>query len=89
MTEPVTALFDQAFRVTLLLSLPVILMVGGIGIAMGLLQTILQIQDQNVSFAPKILALSLLIAVAGMTGLEALQTLLQTVMQLAPVLARA
>ena len=80
--------FDQAFRVALLLALPIILTVGGVGIVMGLLQTVVQIQDQNVSFAPKVLALALLIATAGTTALAALQALLQTVTQVLPTLGR-
>ena len=82
------ALFDQAFRVTLLLALPIIGVVGAVGVVMGLLQTIVQIQDQNVAFGPKVAALAVLLSVGGMAGLRLLELLLQSVVQLLPLLAR-
>lgn len=82
-------LFDQAFRVTLMLTIPVIAVVGCAGICMGLLQTLVQVQDQNVSFGPKIAALALLTSLAGMTALTLLQSLFQSVVNMLPLLARS
>jgi len=82
------SLFDQTFRVTLVLALPIIAVVGCTGVLVGLVQTLVQVQDQNVAFGPKVLALAALLAVAGIAGFDLLDSLLQTAVQSLPALAR-
>ena len=87
MTSAVLQLAEQSLRTALVLSMPLILGVGLVGVLMGLLQTIVQVQDQNVSFAPKFLAIVVLLAIGGPIGLAILQSLLLQVMLLLPALA--
>ena len=57
--EPQTAidLGREAMSMALLVSAPVLLVGIGVGLLIGLLQSLTQIQDQTLSFVPKILAM--------------------------------
>ena len=57
--EPQTAidLGREAMSMALLVSAPVLLVGIGVGLLIGLLQALTQIQDQTLSFVPKILAM--------------------------------
>ena len=72
-------LFVEALTVALVLALPLVAAVGAVGVAIGLLQTIVQVQDQNVSFAPKLLVASLMVGLGGPAALAMLRSLLLTV----------
>ena len=78
---------DMAFRTALFLCAPIIVVVCFIGIAMGVLQTIVQVQDQNVAFAPKLLVLAVVVAVGAPTALAVLEQLLSSVIRALPSLA--
>ncbi len=78
---------DMAFRTALFLCAPIIVAVCFIGIAMGVLQTIVQVQDQNVAFAPKLLVLAVVIAVGAPSALAVLEQLLTSVIRALPSLA--
>ncbi|MBV8082430.1 MAG: flagellar biosynthetic protein FliQ [Candidatus Eremiobacteraeota bacterium] len=62
----------RALQATLALCVPVIAAVAITGVAVGALQTIVQVQDQNVSFLPKLLVIAFLVAVAGVPALALL-----------------
>tara|TARA_B100000686_G_scaffold259253_1_gene271691 strand:+ start:750 stop:1025 length:276 start_codon:yes stop_codon:yes gene_type:complete len=47
----------EAMSMALLVSAPVLLVGIGVGLLIGLLQALTQIQDQTLSFVPKILAM--------------------------------
>jgi flagellar biosynthetic protein FliQ len=47
----------EAMSIALLVSAPVLLVGIGVGLLIGLLQALTQIQDQTLSFVPKILAM--------------------------------
>ncbi len=59
-------LYGLALQTALVLALPVVAAVAVLGVAVALVQTVVGIQDQNVSFGPKIIAVALL---AGFGGL--------------------
>lgn len=71
-------LLQQAFAATLMLALPMLLVVGGAGVIVGVLQTLFQVQDQNVAFIPKVVLLAGLLWVAGPMALAVVVLLLQT-----------
>ena len=53
----------EAMSIALLLSAPVLLVGIGVGLLIGLLQALTQIQDQTLSFVPKILAMLMAFAI--------------------------
>ena len=83
------ALFHRALLTAVLLMLPVVGAVALVGVLMGIVQTIVQIQDQNVAFAPKIALVAVLVILAGPTALSALRSLFTDAIALLPLLAHA
>ncbi|QOZ76314.1 EscS/YscS/HrcS family type III secretion system export apparatus protein [Bradyrhizobium sp. CCBAU 53351] len=62
---------NEAMMLVLLLSLPPILVASGVGILVGLLQALTQVQEQTISFAAKLIAVAVTIAaMAGFLGGE-------------------
>ena len=82
-------LFTDAVRDAALLALPVVGAVAVIGVVVGILQTVVQVQDQNVAFAPKLAAVALMAGASGPAALEALRQLFATVVAALPGLARS
>ena len=82
-------LFAQALMTAMKLSLPFVVLVGAIGVIIAVLQAVVQVQDQNVAFGPKICAVAALLSAGGMTGLLMLQALLQQAADVLPRLAHA
>ncbi len=76
MEETVVRLFVAALHVALVLAVPLVATVALIGIAVGVLQTVVQVQDQNVSFLPKLVAVAALLTIAGAAGLGLLVRLM-------------
>jgi len=68
-------LMGVALEAALLIALPLVAAVALVGIAAGVAQTLVQVQDQNVSFLPKLLAVAALIAFGGAPGLAVLVAL--------------
>lgn len=87
MAAAAIALFTKALVTAMLLCLPAIALVAIIGITVGLAQTIFQIQDQNVSFFPKLVAIVVLAAAAGSPAIELLRELLAAAVAVLPKLA--
>ena len=81
------ALYLRALETAIALALPLIAVVTIVGIAMGLAQTVVQIQDQNLSFAPKLIAVALLAVFGAAAALSLLKTLLLNVVMTLPRLA--
>jgi flagellar biosynthetic protein FliQ len=72
-------LLTRALQTIVLIAVPVVAAVAFIGVITGAVQTIVQVQDQNVSFLPKLLVVALLIALAGLPALTLLVQLLRAV----------
>lgn len=68
-------LLTRALETAALLTLPLVALVAVIGVVVGLVQTIVQIQDQNVSFLPKLAAVVFIAAVAAGPALALLRNL--------------
>lgn len=79
----------QALKTAALIALPAVIGVALVGVIVGVLQTLVQVQDQNVAFAPKLGALALLVSVAGPAAFALLETLLGVAIRALPEIARA
>lgn len=55
----------QAILVTLKLAGPILLVALGVGVGIGLIQSATQIQEQTLTFVPKLAGVALVIVVAG------------------------
>jgi len=82
-------LMTQALETAALIALPAVIAVALVGVVVGILQTVVQLQDQNVSFAPKLVAVALLASLAGPAAFAMLRMLLVIAIQALPGLARA
>lgn len=80
-------LFAAALKDAALLALPIVGIVAAIGIIIGVVQTIVQVQDQNVAFAPKLAAVALIVAASGPAALDLLRELLVSAIEALPRLA--
>lgn len=88
MESLVLTLVTAALQVAVLIALPVVIAVAAVGVAIGLLQTIAQVQDQNVAFAPKLVSIALLAWFAGPAAFGLVRTLLVTAIASLPAFAR-
>ena len=52
----ITTVCREAITTAMIISMPVLLMVMAVGIAMGFLQAVTQIQEQTISMVPKMVA---------------------------------
>jgi len=82
-------LMSASLKVALLLALPLVIAVAVVGVLMGALQTIVQVQDQNVAFAPKLGIVALAVWVAGPAAVGVLVELLADAIASLPRLAHA
>lgn len=72
--DTVVELGAQALRVTLTVALPLLLVGLIIGLAVSVFQAVTQIQEQTLSFIPKVLALAGVLLVGGPWMLNQLLT---------------
>ncbi|HXN08295.1 MAG TPA: flagellar biosynthetic protein FliQ [Candidatus Acidoferrales bacterium] len=71
----------------LALAIPVVIVVGCVGVVVSLAQTIVGIQDQNLSFGPKIVALAVILAAGASSAVTLLDHLLLAAIAALPHLA--
>lgn len=88
MESAALGLFTTALRDAVVLALPVVIVVAAIGVLMGVLQTIVQLNDQNVAFAPKLIAVAIAAAIGGGPALALLASLFEQVVGALPAIAR-
>ncbi len=55
----------RGFVVMLIISMPCVLVAAGVGLVIGILQAVTQVQEQTIAAAPKILAVFLVIIIGG------------------------
>jgi type III secretion protein S len=60
-----TASVKQALILTLWLSMPAVLVASVVGLVIGFLQAVTQVQDQTISFGIKLVAVTLAIAITS------------------------
>jgi flagellar biosynthetic protein FliQ len=83
------SLMTESLDTAAILALPVVIAVAVVGIVIGVLQTVVQVQDQNVAFAPKLVTVAIVVSLAGPGALAIIRTLLITAIQTLPEFARS
>ncbi|GEM_PF-388446 len=73
----------RGFVVMLSISMPCVLVAAGIGLVVGILQAVTQVQEQTIAAAPKILAVFLVIVIGGVGFVRILTNLFTDGMALA------
>ena len=63
--DQVVSLVVDAMSVSLKIALPVLLVSLVVGLAVSIFQAVTQIQEQTLSFIPKVVAMAIVIVVAG------------------------
>jgi flagellar biosynthesis protein FliQ len=87
MADVANSLYIQTMQTALALAIPVVVVVGCVGIVVSLAQTIVGIQDQNLSFGPKIVALAVMLAAGASPAIALLDRLLVASIAALPHLA--
>jgi type III secretion protein S len=83
-----TAYMTQALYLTLWLSLPVILVAALVGTLVSLLQALTQVQEQTLSFAIKLIAVGIVLALTARWMGGELFNYAISIMQALPAVAR-
>lgn len=73
----------RGFMVMLLLSMPSVLTAAAIGLVIGILQAVTQVQEQTIAAAPKILGVFLVIVMMGQFSVTTLSDYLKTSVNIA------
>ncbi len=81
--EPLIEYLARGFMVMLAISMPCVLVAAGIGLVVGILQAVTQVQEQTIAAAPKILAVFLVIIIGGIGFIRILTNLFTDGMALA------
>ncbi|MCI1274132.1 MAG: flagellar biosynthetic protein FliQ [Clostridiaceae bacterium] len=64
--EALVEYLARGFLIMLAISMPCVLIAAGIGLVIGILQAVTQVQEQTIAAAPKILGVFLIIVIGGM-----------------------
>lgn len=83
MIEVLTEYLAKGFMTMLSISMPCVLTAAAIGLVVGIIQAVTQVQEQTISAAPKIFAVFLVIAIGGLGFIKLLTNLFQEGMSLA------
>ena len=67
----------KGFLIMLSISMPCVLVAAGIGLVVGILQAVTQVQEQTIAAAPKILGVFLVIIIGGVGFIRLLTNLFQ------------
>ena len=81
--EILTEYLAKGFMTMLSISMPCVLVAAAIGLVVGIIQAVTQVQEQTISAAPKIFAVFLVIVIGGMGFIKLLTNLFQDGMVLA------
>ena len=73
----------KGFLIMLAISMPCVLTAAGIGLVVGILQAVTQVQEQTIAAAPKILGVFLVIIIGGVGFIRLLTNLFQEGVSLA------
>ena len=73
--EMLTEYLSKGFMTMLAISMPCVLTAAAIGLVVGILQAVTQVQEQTIAAAPKIFAVFLVIIIGGMGFIKLLTNL--------------
>jgi flagellar biosynthetic protein FliQ len=85
-SDSVLELVRQALWVGAKVSLPILIAVLAVGLFMGVIQSVTQLQEPTLAFVPKLIVTALIILLAGNWMLSELVTFSQTMIKTAPTL---
>lgn len=85
-SDSVLELVRQALWVGAKVSLPILLAVLAVGLFMGIIQSVTQLQEPTLAFVPKLLVTALVVLLAGNWMLGELVTFTKTMIKAAPML---
>ena len=77
MLEVLLEYMAKGFLIMLAISMPCVLCAAGIGLVVGILQAVTQVQEQTIAAAPKILGVFLVICIGGVGFIKLLTNLFQ------------
>lgn len=77
MLEVLLEYMAKGFLIMLTISMPCVLVAAGIGLVVGILQAVTQVQEQTIAAAPKILGVFLVIVIGGTGFIKLLTNLVQ------------
>lgn len=83
MIEILLEYMGKGFLIMLAISMPCVLVAAGIGLVVGILQAVTQVQEQTIAAAPKILGVFLVLVIGGLGFVKLLTNLVQEGMVLA------
>ena len=83
MVEILAEYLAKGFMIMLAISMPCVLVAAGIGLVVGILQAVTQVQEQTIAAAPKILGVFLVIVIGGFGFIRLLTNLFTDGMALA------
>lgn len=75
--EMLTEYLAKGFMVMLSISMPCVLTAAAIGLVVGIIQAVTQVQEQTIAAAPKIFAVFLVIIIGGLGFIKLLTNLFQ------------
>ena len=75
--EILTEFLAKGFMTMLSISMPCVLVAASIGLVVGIIQAVTQVQEQTISAAPKIFAVFLVIIIGGLGFIKLLTNLFQ------------
>ena len=75
--EMLTEFLAKGFMTMLAISMPCVLTAAAIGLVVGILQAVTQVQEQTIAAAPKIFAVFLVIIIGGLGFIKLLTNLFQ------------
>ena len=75
--EMLTEYLAKGFMTMLSISMPCVLVAAAIGLIVGIIQSVTQVQEQTISAAPKIFAVFLVIIIGGLGFIKLLTNLFQ------------
>ena len=81
--EMLTEYLAKGFMVMLSISMPCVLTAAAIGLVVGIIQAVTQVQEQTIAAAPKIFAVFLVIIIGGLGFIKLLTNLFQEGMSIA------
>ena len=73
--EMLTEYLAKGFMTMLSISMPCVLVAAAIGLVVGIIQAVTQVQEQTISAAPKIFAVFLVIIIGGLGFIKLLTNL--------------
>ena len=85
-TTTVVELGSQALWITLLVSAPLLLVALGVGLVVGIVQAATSVNEATLSFIPKLVAMSITLAVVGGWQIATLVDYMRALFQRIPTL---